>query len=140
MNINQQFGRNFRFLRRAIGVVSRGKGFTQQEMANLLGVSRKTVVFWESGQVPSKAKLAFMCELFSRRLGLEEPLTPEDMLDKNLEDEFVVIPERAEVRRVGARQKEMLRNLFARASELAPDDLEKIFSIIDNFTADDGSN
>ncbi len=98
----------------------------------MLGVSRKTIVFWESGQVPSKPKLAFMCEFFSRRLNLEEPLTPEELLDKNLEDEFLVVPERAKVRRVSPEQKRMLKNLFARAAELDPDDLQKILTILEN--------
>ena len=138
MTLNQVFGKNLRFLRYAAGVAVRGNGFTQQEIAKFLGVSRKTVVFWESGQVPSRAKLAFVCEFFTRRLELEEPLSPQDLLEKNLEDEFLVIPERAEVRRVPPEQKRMLGSIFARAAELDPDDLQKILDIIDSLIENGG--
>ena len=134
MHISKLFGENIRFLRKAAGIASRGNGFSQQEIADMLGVSRKTIVFWESGQIPSPKKLALLCELFTRRLSLGEPLTPEDLLDKNIADYFILIPERAEVKQVKPNQKEMLNKIFMRASNLTENDLEKILEIIDKFS------
>ena len=131
MRINKQFGRNLRFLRYASGVIMRGNGLSQSELAKKLGVARKTIVFWESGQVPSARKLTDLCEFFSHHLKLEEPITPDDMLTKNIEDYFMVVPERGEVHRVKPEFKKFLRDLYARADKLTPNDLEKIMKIID---------
>ncbi len=133
MHINQLFGKNLRFLRNAAGIAVRGNAFSQQEFAGIMGVSRKTVVFWESGQIPSKRKMAFLCEVISKRLGLEKLLTPEEILNEDLKSHFIVIPERAEVRRVHPEQKKMLQNIFVRAANLPADDLVKILKIVEDF-------
>jgi len=99
----------------------------------MLGVSRKTVVFWESGQIPSQKKMAHLCELFTRRLSLEEAITSDELLDEDIKDYFIVITERAEVKRVEPHQKEMLNKIFLRASDLTENDLEKILDILDKF-------
>jgi len=109
----------------------RGNGFSQNELAKKLGVSRKTIVFWESGQVPAARRLTDLCEFFSHHLKLEEPITPDDMLTKNIEDYFMVVPERGEGHRVKPEFKKFLRDLYARADKLTPNDLEKIMKIID---------
>jgi len=133
MHTNQLFGKNLRFLRNAAGIIARGNPFSQQEFAGIMAVSRKTVVFWESGQIPSKRKMAFLCEVLSKRLGLEKLLTPEEILNEDLKLHFIMIPERAVVRRVHPEQKKMLQNIFARAANLPADDLVKILKIVENF-------
>lgn len=51
------FGPNLQFLRR------RG-GLTQEQLAQLMGVSRQTVSKWESGQAPELGKLLELADLF----------------------------------------------------------------------------
>ncbi len=136
MKICKQFGENLRFLREASGIAARGKAFSQQEIADFIGVSRKTVVFWESGHVPSPKRLGLLCEFFSRRLGLEEPLTPEDMLEKRLSDHFLLFPERGEVMRVTPEQKKLLENIFARSAHLPLEDLEKVVELVERLSGE----
>ncbi len=131
MQISKLFAKNLRFLRKAAGVASRGNSFSQNEIANFIGVSRKTLVFWESGHIPSDIMMGKLCEYFSRRLELEEPFLPEQLLNEDISEHFVIIPERGEVRKVTPTQKKLLNNLFARATNISEKDLNKIMEIID---------
>ncbi len=100
----------------------------------MMNVSRKTMVFWESGHIPSAKKLAGLCQLFSQRLSLEEPLTPDDLLNKDIQEYFIIIAERNEVKRVKPEHKKVLENIFVRASDLDPDDLQKILKLVEQLS------
>ncbi len=134
MQVNQLFGRNIRFLRKAAGIATRGNSFSQQEIADFLGVSRKTIVFWESGHIPSDRMMGQICEFFSRRLQLEEPFVPEKLFTDDISEEFLLFPERAEVRRVSPEQKKMISQVFVRASSLSEKDLEKLLNMLEKLS------
>ncbi|RKZ26707.1 hypothetical protein DRQ26_04030 [bacterium] len=134
MRISKLFGNNLKFLRKAAGIATRGNYFSQQEIAKFIGVSRKTIVFWESGHIPSDAMLKRICEFFSRRLGLDEPFSPEELLEKDVSKYFVIIPERSEVKKVTPSQKKMLDNIFARAVSISEKDLEKVLKLLDKLS------
>ena len=124
MHISQQYGVNFRYLRNAAGIAWRGNSYTQNEIAKQLGVSRKTIVFWESGHIPSPEKMGLICEFFSRKLGLDDMLMPEELLEDDISRHFLLIPERGEVRRVSPEKMNMIQNIFGRIPEFTEKDLE----------------
>ena len=134
MQISKTFGNNIRFLRKAAGVATRGNSFSQQEIADFLKASRKTIVFWESGHIPSERMMLILCEFFSQRLSLGEKFSPEQLLNDDISEQFVLIPERAEVRRVTAAQKKLLSLLFARATNLPEGDLEKLLELVEKYS------
>lgn len=136
MNLCKLLGNNLRFLRRAAGIATRGNSFSQLEIADFIGVSRKTIVFWESGHIPSRRMMGVLCDFFSRKLGLDEPLLPEQLMNEDISEYFFIVPERAEVKKVTPQQKKMLSGLFARASQLHEKDLEKIIEILDNLVGE----
>lgn len=136
MQISKLLGRNIRFLRYAAGVVARGNSFSQKEIADFLGVSRKTIVFWESGHIPSDKMMFRLSEFFNARLGLSDELTPQQFLDEDISECFFVVPERADVRRVTPAQKKLLSSVLTRASVLNENDLEKVIALIDKFSGD----
>ena len=129
------FADNMRFLRKIAGIVS-GRNVTQNDIANSLKVSRKTVVFWEGEQIPSKNSLEAICKYFSRILKLSKPLIPQQLLDDVLDDHFLVISETREVRKVTPIFKKSLNHIFTRVSELTPEDLEKVMKYMEKLELD----
>jgi len=129
------FADNMRFLRKIAGIVS-GRNITQNDIANSLKVARKTVVFWEGEQIPSKTSLEAICKYFSRILKLNKPLIPQQLLEDVLEDHFLVISETREVRKVTPVFKKSLYYLFTRVSELTPEDLEKVMKYMEKLELD----
>ena len=60
------------------------KGYSQEQLADLLDVSRQSVSKWESGTTyPEMDKLLSLCKIFN--VSLDE-LTNDEITDKNIRD------------------------------------------------------
>ena len=84
----ENFARNIRFLR-SLGDPVDKSPYSQTELATELGVSRRTIISWESGNLPQISKLQKVARVFSARL--EREITPDDLLNSFLRKAFQYI-------------------------------------------------
>lgn len=130
------FQKNFRFLRKTMGMFSGEELATQEAIAEELGVSRKTVIFWEEGSnVPSDANLRKIAMFFSKKLHIKPALETDDLLRKNLEEILLVIPQRAEIQKVSPVQMKLMNQISARWGNLSEKDLKKLLEWTKKFAA-----
>lgn len=123
----KNFQKNFRLLRKTMSAFFGEEMATQKAIADELGISRKTVIFWEEGSnVPSEMNLRKIAMYFSKKLHIRPSLEVEDLLEKDLEEILFVVPQRAEIKRVSPTQMKLLREIFARSGSLSEKDLEKL--------------
>lgn len=62
MSMNDKYTYNIDFVSLNIKVYRMKKGLTQEELAELIGVSRNTIQFWESGKrLPSILNYFWIC-------------------------------------------------------------------------------
>lgn len=130
------FQKNFRFLRKTMGMFSGEELATQEAIADELGVSRKTIIFWEEGSnVPSYANLRKIALFFSRKLHIKPALEIDDLLGKNLEEILLVIHQKAEIQKVSPAQMKLMNQISARWGSLSEKDLKKLLEWTKKFAA-----
>ena len=120
----KSFAKNIRFLRRAAGINRKGNGLSQQELADALGVTRRSIISWESGQLPSKANIERACRFFSKELGVE--VSVEDIIENDLTGHFEYMPFSKFEQGLTPEQRKVLNSLFLSASELTEEQLDKV--------------
>jgi len=126
------FAANIRFLRRAVGLCERGSGLSQKEFAEELDVTRRTVISWESGNIPPKTKLARMGKYFSEKLNAQ--ISPENIVNEDLTGRLEYIPFGGIDTDMTPEQRKILRSIFLSARGLSRDDLDKVADYIDQLS------
>jgi len=130
MVMSEVFAKNVRHLRKLAGIVAREHEFSQQELADFIGISRKTVNFWENGHVPPEPKIATLCEFFTRRLGLLEPILPSDFLNSDLTKRIVLLEPFKKVMCLTESQSEFLGKVISRIGAFSDKDLSDLESFL----------
>jgi len=123
------FAENIRFLRKAAGINRKGSSFSQQELADALGVTRRSIISWESGQLPSKANIERACRFFSRELGVE--VSTEEIVENDLTGHFEYMPFSKLEQGLTPEQRKVLSSLFLSASELTEEQLDKVVRYVE---------
>ena len=122
------FAKNIRFLRRIVGLFSRRKPFTQEEFSNEIGITRRTVIFWESGQIPQSSKLEAISRYFTKKLSFE--ITPKMLIETELSRVIEYSPAPEFALGMGIYERQILSSLFLSAKELSPVDRKKVLNYI----------
>ena len=72
--------------------IRKGKDITQEKLAELVGVSRQTIYFWESNQnIPDAEKVSKLCEVLNVDLSeLVDGMTSHNISESNQNSENVI--------------------------------------------------
>ena len=88
--LNIKFAGNFSYLRMALGLMERGRPYSQEEIAAQLSVVNRTISMWEQGRVPPRTRLIKIADFFSQRFGVN--ITPEDLLYRDIRQIITIKP------------------------------------------------
>ena len=130
MDKNRIFARNIRFLRKAAGLATVGYALSQRELADSLGITRRTVIIWESGQLPHKPNLGRLSSFFSEKLGVE--IGAEDIVGMDLTGHLEYMPFSNLERKMSPAQRRILSSLLLSARELTEEKLKKVVDYIES--------
>jgi len=122
------FARNIRFLRKAVGINKGSGGMSQSDLAEAVGVTRRTVISWESGKLPGYDNLKRMASFFS--LELQAEISSEDLLEKDFTEQFEFMPLSDIGREMPHEHKRILKSLFLSARGLDRAQLDKVIEFI----------
>lgn len=122
------FAKNIRFLRRIVGLFNRKKPLSQDEFSADLGVTRRTVIFWESGKIPQKNKLESLSKYFSKKLDIK--VTPEMLLSVDLTKSIEYYPSPKFAGEMSMDERKILDSLFLSAKKLSIEDLKKVVDFV----------
>ncbi|HHS49677.1 MAG TPA: XRE family transcriptional regulator [candidate division Zixibacteria bacterium] len=122
------FAKNIRFLRRASGLVSQGRGFSQEELAEALKISRRTLITWESGQIPHKSNIHKAAKFFSRKLDVQ--ISPDELVEEDLSQAEELLPLSEFERTLSPESRKIYRSLFLSTRGMEKVDLEKVIDFI----------
>lgn len=86
---NQMFAKNIRFLRKILGMARSRDELSQYELAQELGITRRTVISWENGNVPHQPNLQMISNFFSTQL--EHRIAVRALLSLDLSEEIHII-------------------------------------------------
>jgi len=123
------FARNTRFLRKAAGIAEKGSPFSQTELAKRLGVSKKSVINWESGKAPHRSNLEKIAATFSKILGFT--ISPQELITGDLTEKIELVPRNELERELSPEQRKILRSIFLSAGYLDKTKLLKVVDFID---------
>lgn len=122
------FARNIRFLRRAAGLVVQGRSFSQEELANLMSVTRRTVIAWESGQIPHKSNTIKIAGFFEKKM--EVSIAPENLTDSDLTQVEELFPLSEFERKLTPESRKIYRSLFLSTRDMTLVDLSKVIEYV----------
>jgi len=124
----KRFARNIRFLRRASGLVTQGRSFSQGELAERMGLTRRTIISWESGQIPHKSNLASAAEFFAACLEVE--IKPSELIEGDLTKVEELLPLSEFERALSTENRKIYRSLFLSTRGMDSVDLEKVIEYV----------
>jgi len=124
------FGRNIRFLRRAVGLVVRGEGFSQRDLAVALDVTRRSVISWESGNIPNANNLKKIANFFGESLGVE--ITPSELVETDLSVVSELLPLSDFERGLSPESRRIFHSLFLSTRGLGEEELKKVIEYVRN--------
>lgn len=131
---NIRFGKNVRFIRKAYGINDRGSPYSQTEFAEKLNVTKRSIILWESGNIPSRKNLNKLAELFSSMVGFQ--VEPNILLEKDITNKVELIPRSDFEKDLSPEHRKILRSLFLSAGNLDQNQLLKVINFIDNLKED----
>lgn len=135
MENSSLFAKNIRFLRKAAGLTAFGHTLSQAEFADGLNVTRRTVILWESGQMPNGPNLFRLSEYFTGKLG--EEISVDDLVNEDLTGRVEYFPVDNFQNRLSPSQRRILKKLLLRTETLTDARLEEIERVIDTIMSRD---
>lgn len=124
------FAINVRFIRKAAGISDRGAPYSQEEFAEILDVTKRSIILWESGAVPNRTNLGKVSSYCSERLAMD--VTPEILKSKDITGMVELIPRNDFERELSPEHRKILRSLFMSAGNLSEDQLRKVLDYIES--------
>ncbi len=109
-------------------MVVRGEGFSQRELAVELDVTRRSVLSWESGNVPNKGNLKKIADFFADRLGAE--ITPSELVETDLSIVAELLPLSDFERGLSPEGRRIFHSLFLSTRGLGEDEIKKVIDYI----------
>jgi len=131
---SKYFAKNLRFLRKAAGINIKGSPYSQGEIADILDVTKRSIILWESGSVPNPNNLDKVAALFSQLLNIG--ITGEILTEKDITDILELIPRSDFERELSGEHRKILRSLFLSAGSLDEKQLLKVIEYIDSIKDD----
>jgi transcriptional regulator with XRE-family HTH domain len=124
------FGRNIRFLRRAAGLFAQGMGFSQKELAIALDVTRRSVILWESGNIPSRKNLAKIAGFFEEHL--KAGITTDELLKTDFSLSDGLLPQSDFERELSPEGRRIFHSLFLSTRGLSKEELKNVIDYIES--------
>jgi len=133
--MNSLWAKNIYFLRMATGWLDSNASYSQKEFADLLGISNRTVINWESGHLPTAPKLDWLSTFFSNKFGVE--ITADDLIHFDLRDRIQIRPVPKEFADMPPEKRAKLSKLeglfFRDGRRLTEAQIDLILSMLDEF-------
>ncbi len=126
---NSTFAKNVRFIRKALGISEMGAPYSQTEFGEKMDVTKRSVVLWESGNVPNSSNLRKLAQLFSSMLGVD--INANLLLKNDITDKVELLPRSDFEREFSPEHRKILRSLFLSAGSLNKTQLRKVVKYVD---------
>ncbi|MFP4459958.1 MAG: helix-turn-helix domain-containing protein [Candidatus Zixiibacteriota bacterium] len=123
---------NIRYLRQIIGLIEDGKFLSQSQFAGLLGISRRTLINWESGEMPNQSHRKAILELIDEKLDIkvaEKVLVEKDIAKAIGPMSIYLFPEM--LSGLNSHQRQLLQHLFLKIESLSEETLKTIIDFVD---------
>ena len=130
--MNKRLASNIRYLRQIIGLITDGKFLSQSDFADMIGVSRRTLINWESGEVPNQSHRKKILSLINEKLQIkvaENVLIEKDIARIIGPMSIYLFPE--VLSGLNPQQKQLLQHLFLKIESLSEETLKTIIDYVD---------
>ena len=113
-----------------MGLVVRGEGFSQRDLAVALDVTRRSVISWESGNIPNANNLKKIANFFGESLGVE--ITPSELVETDLSVVSELLPLSDFERGLSPESRRIFHSLFLSTRGLSEEELKKVIEYVRN--------
>ncbi len=130
----EMFSENIRTLRKILGFVTKGDTLSQKEFADLLGVTRRTLVYWEKGEIPNRKHREKILRLIKTNLQIdldENILITKDITKVIGPVSFFIYSDL--LKGLSPKKRQILQHLFLKLEHADTETLNKILTIVDGF-------
>ncbi len=128
------FPENLKTLRRVLGFAIKGDALSQKEFADLLGVTRRTLVYWEQGELPNQGHRQEILRLVKEHLQID--IDEKFLLTKDISKvigpvSFFMYADL--LKDLSEKKRQILQHLFLKLEHADTDTLAHILDMVDEF-------
>lgn len=127
-----------KYIRKAAGLIRFGRYLSQKELASELGVSRRTVINWESGTPPRRRGLDKLKRFVADELGVE--IGDGVLLGANIKDVLGPLSLYITGKKLTPSQRNLMRYLMLRVHGLTDDMLGMVLKRVEDVLNSGGGN
>jgi DNA-binding XRE family transcriptional regulator len=127
------FATNIKYVRNILGLIENGKFLSQSEFADMVGVSRRTLINWESGETPNVTHRKKIIEIINEKLDIkihENVLMEKDIKKVIGPMSIYLFPE--VLSGLNPQQKQLMQHLFLKIENLSEETLKTIIEFVDD--------